>query len=298
MWSGHGCCRFRIVRPTSGCSTTVRFLCRPHDSLLHRALRKIAGFLYNKANHIVVVSPAFREHLTRYWQVPANKISVVQNGVETQLFSPQGSNPELRKTLAGDEKFVVSFIGTLGLAQGLETLISTAEELQRTHRDILFVLVGEGADRERILATAEVKKLSNIRHVPQQPREKIPNYINASDACLVLLRKSDVFETVIPTKMLEFMSCGRPVILGVNGQAREILEASQGGIYVDPENSPQLCEAILTLRDQPSLRESMGRNGRKYIVQNLSRERTAADYLDLLLKLTEAQDSSGRAAAA
>jgi glycosyltransferase involved in cell wall biosynthesis len=98
--------------------------------------------------------------------------------------------------------------------------------------------------------------------------------------------------------MLEFMSCGRPVILGVNGQAREILEASQGGIYVDPENPPQLCEAILTLRNQPSLRESMGRNGRKYIVQNLSRERTAADYLDLLLKLTEAQDSSGRAAAA
>jgi colanic acid biosynthesis glycosyl transferase WcaI len=269
-----------------------------HDSLLHRALKKIAGFLYSNANHIVVVTPAFREHLTRCWQVPAHKISVVQNGVEAQLFSPQRSNPELRKTLAGDEKFVVSFIGTLGLAQGLETLISTAEELQRTHRDILFVLLGEGADRQRILAMAEAKKLSNIRYVRQQPREKIPNYICASDACLVLLRKSDVFETVIPTKMLEFMSCGRPVILGVNGQARKIVERGPAGIYVEPENPRQLCQAILTLRDQPTLRESMGRNGRKYIVQNLSRERTAADYLELLLKLTEARGSSGRAAAA
>jgi phage N-6-adenine-methyltransferase len=131
-------------------------------------------------------------------------------------------------------------------------------------------------------ALAESKNLNNICFVPPQPRERVPAYIAVSDACLVVLRKSKVFETVIPTKMLEFMSCGRPVILGVGGQAKEILERSQGGICIEPGNVEALCDAILKLQQQPDLRESMGRNGRKYIVENLSRERTAAEYLETL----------------
>jgi glycosyltransferase involved in cell wall biosynthesis len=254
------------------------------NSLLHRALGKIAGFLYREADHIVVVTPAFREHLMRHWQVPPEKISVVQNGVETKLFSPRDSS-WLRKSLNVEQKFVVSYIGTIGLAHGLETLIAAAETLQKTEPDVLFVLVGEGADRERILAMAEAKRLTNVRFVPQQPREKIPDYISASDACLVLLKKSDIFETVIPTKMLEFMSCGRPLILGVNGQAREVLDRSHGGLHVEPENPAALCDAILQFRDQDILRESCGRNGRDYIVQNLSRESTAAAFLEVLSRM-------------
>ena len=253
-------------------------------SALQRVLGRIASFLYRKADHIVVVTPAFREHLISVWHIPPQKISVVQNGVETKLFSPRNS-VTLRRSHNAEQKFVVSYIGTLGLAHGLETMISAAEVLQGTAPDVLFMLVGEGADRERILAIAESKHLRNLRVVGQQPREKIPEYISASDACLVLLKKSGVFETVIPTKMLEFMSCARPVILGVNGQAREILNCARGGIYVEPENPAALCEAILKLQRQDHLRESMGRNGREYIVRNLSRESTAVDYLDLLYRL-------------
>ncbi len=137
--------------------------------------------------------------------------------------------------------------------------------------------------------------LRNLRFVPQQAREQIPAYISASDLCLVLLKKSDVFETVIPTKMLEFMSCGRPVILGVDGQAREILERCRGGLYVEPENPVALCESIRTLQQQDGLRKSMGNHGREYIVQNLSRERTAGDYIKvlnrILLKETRAESA-------
>jgi glycosyltransferase involved in cell wall biosynthesis len=267
------------------------------DSLLHRALGRIAAFLYRNADHIVVVTPAFQEHLIRRWQVPAQKISVVQNGVETPLFSPKGS-ATLRKSLGAEGRFVVSYIGTLGLAHGLETMISAAERLQDAAPNVLFLLVGEGADRERILAMAESKHLRNLRVVAQQPREKIPDYISASDACLVLLKKSDVFETVIPTKMLEFMSCGRPVILGVNGQARQILERAKAGIYVEPENTSALCEAILKLQQQDFLRESLGRNGRDYVVNNLSREGTAAEYLDVLFRLIGKAGHSQNSAAA
>jgi glycosyltransferase involved in cell wall biosynthesis len=254
------------------------------NSLLHRTLGKIAGFLYRQADHVVVVTPAFRDYLIKNWRVPGEKISIVQNGVETELFSPGDSGP-LLPSLNAEGRFVVSYIGTLGLAHGLQTVIAAAENLQNAEPNVLFLLVGEGADRERILELAKSKNLTNVRFVSQQPREKIPAYIAASDACLVLLKKSDVFKTVIPTKMLEFMSCGRPVILGVNGQAREILEQCRGGIYVEPENPVALCEAIRKLQQQESLRNSMGRNGREYIVQNLSRERTAADYLEVLHRL-------------
>lgn len=255
------------------------------QSLLHRSLGATARFLYEAADHIVVVTPAFRQELIDKWQVPAEKLSVVQNGVETGLFSPQRFDPNLRQELHAENKFVVSYIGTLGLAHGLETLIAAAERLQQLAPEVVFVVIGDGAERQRIIELAQSKNLTNIRFVPPQKREKIPAYVCASDACLVLLKKSDVFETVIPTKMLEFMSCARPVILAVEGQARRIVENSRAGICVPPENVDALCGGILDLQRQPSLRAELGRNGREYIVQNLSRERTAAEYLDVLHSL-------------
>jgi glycosyltransferase involved in cell wall biosynthesis len=259
------------------------------NSLLHRTLARLARFLYKTADHIVVVTPPFRKRLIENWQVPPEKISVIQNGVETNLFNPQAHDPALRATLNAEGKFVVSYIGTLGLAHGLETLIAAAEKLQPVSPQVLFLLVGEGAERERITALAKSKKLNNICFVLQQSREKIPAYISASDACLVLLKQSEVFETVIPTKMLEFMSCGRPVILGVNGEAQRILENSRSGIHIAPEDPDALCSAILRLSHHPSMCEAFGRNGREYIVENLSRKHTSVGYLDVLRGLLQSE---------
>lgn len=250
-------------------------------SVLHRTLARTADFLYRRSDHIVVVTPAFQNYLADHWDVPSEKMSIVQNGVETRLFSPKNSS-KLRAELGAEFKFVVSYIGTLGLAHGLDTLMKAAERLQSIAPEVLFMIVGEGADRERITAVAKSKNLANVRFVPQQLHENIPQYISASDACLVHLKKSPVFETVIPTKMLEFMSCGRPIILGVNGQAQRLLESSRSGIHIEPENPDALCDAILQLSRQPDLGEMLGRNGREYVVRNLSRERTAIDYLDVL----------------
>jgi colanic acid biosynthesis glycosyl transferase WcaI len=264
------------------------------NSRLHRTIAKLSAFLYREANHIVVVTPAFRQRLIRDWRVPARKISVVQNGVETALFSPGHVDPNLR---AGG-RFVASFIGTIGLAHGLETLIAAAERLQREAADVSLMLVGEGADRDRVHAMAQSKRLENICFIPQQPREKVPSYICAADVCLVLLRRSEVFETVIPTKMLEFMSCSRPVILGVKGQAQQILESANAGICIEPGDPDALCAAILQLKQNAGLRETLGRNGREYIVQNLSRSRTAANYVEVLNTLLEGKSVVENAAAA
>jgi colanic acid biosynthesis glycosyl transferase WcaI len=255
-------------------------------SLLHRSLSKIAGFLYRKCDRIVVVTPAFKDYLIENWHVPAEKIFIVENGVEQNLFSPHATN-DLRKALGIEDKFVVCYIGTMGMAHGLETMLEAAARLRDSAPQVLFLLIGEGSEKGRIMAMAQSRGLTNLRFIDQQPREKIPAYICASDACLVLLKKTELFKTVIPTKMLEFMSCARPVILGVDGQARKILEAAQAGIFVEPENAADLAHAVTQLLADTELRETLGRNGRRHILQHFSRKHTARAYMDVLEALVD-----------
>src|SRR3954469_3301614 len=243
------------------------------DSLLHHALGGIARFLYEHADRIVVVTPAFKDRLIEYWRVPAEKISVVENGVETQTFAPAPSadNAGLRKQLNADGKFIASYIGTMGNAHGLETLLESAHQLQQQNSNVLFLLVGEGAEKERIKTLAQSRNLKNVLFLDQQPREKIPSFISASDCCLVLLKKTDIFKTVIPTKMLEFMSFERPLILGGDGQAREVVEQARAGLVIEPENAEALVCAIDQLAADRQFGQRLGKNGREYIRQNFSR---------------------------
>lgn len=249
-------------------------------SLLHSVLGKIAGFLYRKSEQIVVVTPAFKDHLIRNWQVPAGKISVVQNGVEADLFSLRDHDPDLRKEWDAEGKFVVCYIGTVGWAHGLDTLVEAAERLKQC--PVIFIVIGEGADKARVIEMVRAKGLPNVRIFDQQPREDIPRYIASSDACLVLLKKTEVFKTVIPTKMLEFMSCGRPVILGVEGQARQIVEEAGAGICIEPENAQALAAAVVDLASDAEKRTLQGKKGRDHILRNFSREQTAKNYIDVL----------------
>jgi colanic acid biosynthesis glycosyl transferase WcaI len=257
------------------------------NTLLHHALATVADFLYQRSDHIVVVTPAFKEHLMQRWRVPAEKISVVENGVETDLFAPASTaaNAALRHELGADGKFLLCYIGTMGMAHGLETLLDAAAQLQRQGSYVQFLLVGEGAEKERIKTTAQSRGLANVSFLDQQPREKIPAFISASDACLVLLKKTDVFKTVIPTKMLEFMSCARPVILGVDGQARQIIENADAGIVIEPENAGSLVIAISRLSADRELGTTLGQKGRQHILQNFSRGKTAGKYIDVLQSL-------------
>ena len=253
-------------------------------SLLHTALTKIAGFLYERATSIVVVTPAFKDHLVRRWRVPEQKISVIENGVETDLFRPADTNvaAALRRNLGADASFVVCYVGTMGMAHGLETLLDAASILKQHSPEVLFLLIGEGAEKDRIKALAVSRELTNVMFLDQQPREKIPGLISASDSCLVLLRKTELFKTVIPTKMLEFMSCERPVILAVEGQAKQIVEEAGAGLLIEPEDAGSLVRAIQQLLSDAELRKTLGKKGRAYIVEKFSRSSTATRYINVL----------------
>ena len=122
----------------------------------------------------------------------------------------------------------------------------------------MFLLIGEGAEKDKIVELAATRGLTNLQFLGQQPRERIPAYVSAADLCLVILKKTELFKTVIPTKLLEYMACGRPVIIAVDGQARQIVEAAGAGVFTEPENSQALVKAILALANDP---ETQARNG-------------------------------------
>jgi glycosyltransferase involved in cell wall biosynthesis len=167
------------------------------------------------------------------------------------------------------------------LAHGLETVLQAARQLQ-SQPDIAFLFVGDGAERERLQGMAGDMRLDNVHFVGVQPRERVPAYLATSDVSLVPLRRKPLFQKVLPSKLFEIMGCSRPVILGVEGEAREAVERAGAGLCVTPEDPEALTRAILTLYRDPQLADEMGRRGCGFVRRNYSREHLAARYLELL----------------
>lgn len=250
-------------------------------SLLIRIIDRLANFLYLHSTHIVVLTESFRKNLISKRGIKEEKISIVENGIETDIFTPLEIKPEIKRDLGLGEKFIVSYIGTFGYAHGLDTVLEAAEIL-KDDEDINFLLIGEGVRKDYLIDLAKEKNLENVRFLDFQPRKMIPQFINLSDVCMVLLKDSEVFKTVVPSKMLEFMACGKPIILGVDGQAREVMEKGNAGIFIPPESSKKLAEAIIKLKDDPALKTRLGNNGREFVLSKFTREKKAKEYLNLL----------------
>ena len=257
------------------------------DSLLYRSVGHVANFLYRHATHIVVDGEGKRQHLIDHG-LEEKRISVIRNGVEEDFcFDPDAARQarhKLRKEWGLRDEFVLLYAGTLGMAHGLETVLQAAGRL-RDHNDIVFLLMGAGAERAQLCQLIGDMRLSNVRVLEKQPRERVPDFLAAADACLVPLRKKEVFKTAIPSKMFEAMAAGKPPILGVEGEAKEILLASQAGLAVQPEDPEAMAAAILRLQKEPSLCRALGRNGRQAVLEKYLRPTQAVKYLNLLCEL-------------
>lgn len=253
-------------------------------SLFARCLTAISRFLHKRSDLIVAVTPAFVEELAGRWGVPRAKMAVVVNGVEESLFSPQGSTASV-DDLGLQGRFVVSYVGTVGQAHGLATILEAASLLRERLPQALFLVVGEGAEKADLERRAADLALDNVRFTGHIPRERIPDVIRSSDLCLVLLKDAPIFRTVIPTKMLEFMSCGRPILIGVDGQARAIVEGAGAGVFVPPEDGVALAAQVERLSADATLRRTLGEAGRSFIEREMTREQTARKYLSLLASL-------------
>jgi len=249
-----------------------------------RLLEQLEMFLYSKADRIVTVTDAFIDELGDRG-VPRAKMRVVKNGVDLDLFRPSPRENEVRRELGfSPTDFVCLYVGTHGMAHGLETILETADRM-REESNVRFVLVGEGAEKAALKAKARSMSLDSITFVDKQPRSGVALYLAASDLSLVLLRKRPLFKTVLPSKIFEIMGAARPMVLTVDGEARQLVEEAKAGVFVKPEDAADLSETILRLKNSPSLCSDMGSSGRAFVEARFSRKALAQQYLGVLDEL-------------
>jgi glycosyltransferase involved in cell wall biosynthesis len=246
-------------------------------------LTEIERFLYDRASLIVGVAESTRRILTERGISP-DKIEIIPNGIDPELFRCPSGGMEIRKRYHLEDRFIVSYIGTHGMAHALHRVLDAAH-LLRDEPGIHFLFVGEGAEKEDLVRYSESLALPNVTFVGQQEHSDIPAFLNASDVSLVPLRDASLFSAVLPSKMFEIMGAGRPVILGVRGEARALLEKVEAGLCVGPEDPEQLRDAILKLHRDRDLGRRLGENGRRFVMAHHSRERLAGQYADALRRV-------------
>lgn len=250
------------------------------SGIMVRTLARVAGALYRRADRIVCVTESFRRVLTERG-VPPDKISVVRNGVDLSSFRPAADRAETRARLGipGDE-FVVTYVGTMGMAHGLETVLDAAD-LTRGE-PIRYLLVGDGAREADLKADASRRGLANVTFVARQSREDVPSILAAADAVIVHLRDAPLFSTVIPSKIFEAMAVSRPIVHAVRGESAEIVERAGAGIPVAPGSPEGIVAAVMTLRADPALARRLGESGRRAVERDFDRGAAALSMLRVL----------------
>ena len=241
-----------------------------------RMLEWIEAWAYRTADQVVAVSPAFIDHIEGRTQLQ-RRVQVVENGVDLDLFSTADGD-DFRRRHGLEGKTVFGYIGTHGMAHSLETVLAAAE-LTRDDDSIAYLLVGSGAEREKLLAIKTQRALDNVVMLDHQPRSAMPEIWAAIDVSLVVLRRSALFHRVIPSKMFEAMAMSRPILLAVDGQARQIVEAGACGIFVEPETPTALAEAVRNLAADTGLRSKLGSCGHAFVRANYDRRVLAHRYL-------------------
>jgi glycosyltransferase involved in cell wall biosynthesis len=262
------------------------------DGLLTRAALRLKRFLYGRARRVVINSPGFLPFLRGYG-VAADKIRIIPNGVDVEQFEPAVRGEALRTAWDAGGRFVVLYAGALGPANGLEVVLDAAAALRGT--PALFVLVGDGKARGGLVASAAARRLDNVRFVPAQPKRAMREVLGAADVCLATLRDIPLFRTTYPNKVFDYMAAGRPVLLGIDGVIREVVERARAGVFVAPGDAGALAHAVRRLMDSPEDARTMGMRGRAAVCAEFDRRRQAADFEVLLRELVPDAGSERRA---
>jgi glycosyltransferase involved in cell wall biosynthesis len=213
--------------------------------------------LYRAAAAVVAVTQPFCEHIDAIRQKPPST-TLIPNGTLEQFFSENGAGNRLG---VGDDRFLVTFAGTHGIAQALPSALEAAE---RAREDADFAFIGEGPVKQLIVDQARERNLANVHFHPQVPLEEITPILRASDALLVTLSSHPTFEQFLPSKLTDFMAVGRPVLLAAAGESARLVESVGAGVVVPPEDPDALADAVRWLHEHPEEAEEMGRRGREF----------------------------------
>jgi glycosyltransferase involved in cell wall biosynthesis len=250
-----------------------------HQPLLIRLSQWLEGFLYRRADQVLVNSPGFIDFVQHRG---ARQVALVPNGADTAMFDPHLSGEAFRREHSLEGKFVALYAGAHGISNDLVVVLEAARRLKE-RQDIAIVLLGAGKEKPALQQRAAELELTNLHFLPPVPKEDMPQALAAADACIAILKPIPLYATVYPNKVFDYMAAGRPVILAIDGVIRAVVEQAGAGVYVPPGEPGALADAILRLAGDPDLRLEMGRHGRRCVEEHFDRP-ALAEKLALILE--------------
>lgn len=249
-----------------------------------RVLEWLERLMYRRASHIVTVGQGYKTQLLERG-VPEESISIITNGVDPDVYMPAAGDPvnPLRAKYGLNGQFLCGYVGTIGMACGLDVVLRAGELLKAKGRDdVAIILVGDGAVREDLESRAKQLGLINIIFAGQVGKHEVPAHLQMLDACLVHLRRQDLFRYVLPSKIFEAAAMEKPIVLGVAGYAAELIEKAGAGVTFEPENAEQLVAALEQLAANGEQARRFGESGRRYVMQHFDRDQLSKDYLFII----------------
>ena len=253
------------------------------DGLLLHFFEWLELRLYKSAAMVVSVTDSFKENMVRRG-IAAQKIQVVKNGANLDLYKNQPPEKPLKSSLGLDGKFVLGYIGTHGMAHKLDFILDCAKETEDPN--VHFLFVGSGAKKASLVEQAKSQNLTNVTFLDPVPKEEVWKYISILSAMIIPLKKSDLFKTVIPSKIFETAAMGKPIMLGVDGEARSIVESYDAGLFFEPENSKSFFRSLSILRND-SVRYSNLVLGCAKLAKDFDRKILAVDMFNHLQRLSK-----------
>ena len=251
------------------------------SSLIFKILGWIEYKLYNSATKIIVVTDTFKRIINSNG-IDSNKIFVHKNGVILDKFKAQNKNEKLIKSLNLSGKKIFAYIGTHGMAHGLSFIINALPEINKKLPNVKFIFIGDGAEKDNLIKEAKHLKLDNIIFLPSVQKHEIINYLSIIDVALVNLKKSDTFKSVIPSKIFEAAALQKPILLGVEGESKEIIERYGAGLCYDPESKSEFIKACEEILKKNIYNEAM-LNAEK-LAKDFDRKKIANQLLNTILK--------------
>jgi colanic acid biosynthesis glycosyl transferase WcaI len=241
------------------------------------AMEKMMMFLYRRAAAVIAVTQGIQEGVLKRG-IAAEKVHLCANSIDPHLYESGPLPEEAKRALALEGKFVVLYAGNHGISNALGSILETARLLMN-RADIHFLMVGDGEEKRNLVLQAEQNGLSNIIFMPPQPKGKMPLFYAAADCSVVPLKNVPIYQGALPNKLLDSMASGTAVLVATGEEANSIIEASQGGLCVPPEDPGALAEAIIQLYVNREMTERMAQQGRRYVLAHYS-HRTAAEKLE------------------
>ncbi len=247
---------------------------------------------YRRSRWVNVLTPAFERWIADRKGVPRARMSMIPNGADLDLLEPGPKENAVRRKLGLEGKFVVSYFGAHGRANALDQLLDTAALVKDEMPDVRFMLVGDGPVKGDLVARAGREGLTNVVFADAVAKAEVADYINASDVCTATLLNIEHYKMYYPNKVFDYMCCARPIIIAIDGVARELVEKAGAGLFAEPENPRAFREALGAMRRDPEAARRMGESGRCFVAENFSRRMLAERLLEIVTSVAEGRRAS------